>query len=166
MSNNYFTRPSSPPVDPGTELDMISTELHDHAVKPSEDEDVSYRRMTLSESLNLWNNMCWLREWQVKHRALFDDVTTNHSERKRTIGRLTWMGRNAEALSTLYAEREKTGKVNAHMQDFGESIEQRLVRGMRFRGNAPPGTGKDIGVVLEKVRLARAARALSSTCRI
>ena len=62
------------------------------------------------------------------------------------LGRLAWMRECAENLLKMYAERQRTGNVRVDKNRWGESLEQELARGLRFRGNAPPGR-KDIGEV-------------------
>ena len=109
-----------------------------------------FRPANEGERLANENKQRWVLEFL---RTLSSVVASVHerpgSEESKefALRRLEWMRECAENLSELYAECQRTGKVRVDKNYYGESLEQELARGLRLRGNAPPGGGKDIGVV-------------------
>lgn len=109
-----------------------------------------FRPANEGERLANENKQRWVLEFL---RTLSSVVASVHerpgSEESKefVLRRLEWMRECAEKLLELYAECQRTGKVRVDMNYYGESYEQELARGLRLRGNAPPGGGKDIGVV-------------------
>lgn len=134
------------------------TDLIQHNAVPGEDELESddegeegvFRPANEGERLAHENKQRWVLEFL---RTLSSVVASVHerpgSEESKefALRRLGWMRECAENLLELYAECQRTGKVRVDKNDWGESLEQELARGLRLRGNAPPGGGKDIGVV-------------------
>jgi len=137
----------------GRDLSNLSDLIADSAVQGEEtyEEDV-FRRASEGERLAAENNERLVHEFL---RTLPSVVAAVHerpgSEESKEfcLRRLAWMRECAENLLKMYAERQRTGKVRVDKNRWGESLEQELARGLRFRGNAPPGR-KDIGEVQDE----------------
>lgn len=135
-----------------TDLKGIGDLIMDTAVKgeeTKEDDDDVYRPASEGERLATENNARLVPEFLRKLDCLVAAVHErpgSEESKQFALRRLAWMRECAENLLKMYAERQRTGNVRVDKNHWDESLEQELARGLKFRGNAPPGR-KDIGEV-------------------
>lgn len=114
---------------------------------PMGGEGAWYRDMTKGERLAAEANAKLMLSYLLGVQEIIDQGQFHEGLLPRFQGIL----QSAKELKKLYEERLKYGKVRiSEANVFNETLEEMLLRQCKFRGNAPPGTGKDIGEVEAK----------------
>ena len=142
--------------------DVLLCNMEDNALEPNDEErygEEGERPATKGELLATEQNMRLAEEFFICANRLHDTTQAQTEARRRestpdefalfchALRIRKTVATNAEALLAFYRKRMEQRTIATGSNYFGETVEQHLLRICRFRGRAPPGTGKDVGVV-------------------